>query len=430
MKIYNKTNLILAGIISLGLAFQLIILFWVLDPNDLFWPDPKLYYGIAKGLYAGGPYSTVGNDSNIVVAPGYPYILSFMMHIVGTSVVALKLCHVALFPLFLYSLYKLGEAWQGERTGLVFTFLGIFYPYYLYIPLTLYTESFSIYLFPFIAYLIFKLRNNYHWSHMLLLSVLIALSIMIRPTNVYWIVIGLFYMLYKKHYSISELIKRSLVMILIPIICVLAWLERNKNLYGDYIFTKTQTVILDTYNENRRIGSKEWAPLPEGIQKRLSGAKNFKEINHISQEEVKSFIFSRPFRALAIAFMNCVNYWNPIPKTFTKDGMASNKFKILAAIPYVVFLFLGTIGFIRKRRDLFAQTLLLLMLLNTLFNAPLMVSVRYRVIVDFSFILLASITVEVLLSRFLISLYRKKIESQHYMTFHTLLPSEDGNREM
>lgn len=410
----NKSNFFaIAAIIIVGVVFQLIILFSVVKSDALFWPDPKHYYSIASDLSDGKPYSTAKSDFNIYRSPGYPFILSLMMRIVGKNIINLYLFHIALFPAFLLMLYKIGTLWENYRVGLIFALLGVLYPFYIYIPLGLYPESVLIYITPGIAILMFYIRNKMNYLLLFLLSGLISLAVMLRPTSIYWIPVVLIYILWHNGYKVKNIIAISALVILMPTVFVGAWSVRNKIIHNNFTFATAGSMnFVTSYNENA-----DWrikiVVLPENIQKRVFSAKNSAEVYKIYVDEAKKFILSHPLKAAKIAFMQCLDLWNPIPRTLTTGGVAQLKYKIIVAIPYLFFLIIGVIGIIIKRKDFFVQSLLMAMILNTVINGVIMISVRYRVVTDFAFIMTAAYAIDTIMARYKLKrakLHRDKIK--------------------
>ena len=247
----NKKNnhYLITLIILLGIVLQLFTLFFVIDPDTLFWSDPHHYYSISKDLYEGKQYSTIENERNLYRSPGYPYILSIMMKIVGTKIINLRLFHILLFPLFLISLYKLGSLWKSKKVGLFAAFFGAIYPLYIYIPISLYPQSISIYITPAIAIIMYLLRKKFNYLLLLSLSIIISLIIMFRPTNIVFIPTVLIYILWRKKYTTKRIISVIIIIILIPFICVAGWSLRNKIVHGRYIFSTAGSInLFITYN--------------------------------------------------------------------------------------------------------------------------------------------------------------------------------------
>ena len=314
MKKPSQTAWWLGGIMLAGVLFQLVVLFFLMEPNKLFWYDPMDYYTIASNLAHGLPFSTEDTLQNLYRSPGYPFVLSAMIRIVGTKIISLRLFHIALFPVFLWTLYKLGAFWKGKQVGLVSAAFGIFYPLYIYQPLTLYPESFLLYLFPGIILLTFMLRENMRIGLLVFLSALVTLAILIRPTCIYFIPIILFAIFWQKKWQFKKLAITGSILALIPVLAVSSWMVRNKIVHHHLVFSVAGAEgLLMSYNENATWKHKkvEW---PDSVQKRVKNARDFFDKQDILTEEAMKFIKRNPVKSFGLAVFRCFDIWNPIPR--------------------------------------------------------------------------------------------------------------------
>ena len=394
-KLLSADYRILLGVIILtGMILQLITMFVLMDPNTLTWPDPISFHEIARDLANNKLYSTFGDSSNLLKPPGYPFFLSLIIRLFGDSIFVIRIIHILLFPVFILSVFQNGKMLKDSSLGLIFSLLCIIYPYYIYIPVTLYSESLTIYLFPLFIFLTFKLRASMKLHHAIFLALVCGFLIMCRPTNVYLIIISVIYVLWHKKHVIKRLALTGITVI-ISVILVLSWMIRNHKMYGEYKFsTGGSLVLIQSYNENVVPGKKEWPVIPEKVLNDPGINDGPFGLQKTYEKHAKQFIRENSKKAFQIASLLVLNYWNPIPLTYGEEGARMEKYKIIPAFFYTVFLVLGIIGYILNRNRLLANLLLVLLILNTAFNAPLMVSVRYRVVVDFAFILFAAFVIQ------------------------------------
>ena len=383
--------IILILIMLAGVLLQLALLFIAMEPDEVKWFDPQDYVRIGREIAQSEPFSTIENERNLYFSPGYPYLLAGMIKIVGPRVISIRIFHILLFPVFIYFLYRIGKDWKNEQTGLILAALALIYPFYIYVPLTLYPEAILLYMLPLISWLMLKNGKKPRWYSLLISGAIIALAVMIRPTAIFTIPVFVFYVAIKSGWKFQKFLLIGVLICIIPVLSVFGWMFRNNAVHGKPVFSSAGGYnLLMSYNANATIGVKLDYPLPLEVQKRLDTAKNKEEVQIIAQEEALKFIKGNPGKALKLAFFKQLDLWNPFPRTTTKSGFARPQFKLISAIPYILFLILGIIGFIKNRKDGFIIALLCLTLLNCLLNGLIAVSVRYRLITDFAFILLAS----------------------------------------
>ncbi len=382
---------ILILIMLAGMILQLAVLFIAMEPDEVEWFDPQDYIRIGRELAQWQPFSTIENERNLYFSPGYPYILAAMIKVVGPRVISIRLFHILLFPFFLYFLYRLGKDWKNELTGLILAAIALVYPFYIYVPLSLYPEAVLLYLLPFIAWLMLRNGRVPRWLSLLLSGAVIALAVMIRPTAIFIIPVFVFYVVFKSGWKFKKFLITGFLICIIPVLAVSGWMLRNNSVHGKFIFSSAGGYnLLMSYNQNASIRVKLDYPLPERIQQRIDNAATKEEVQVIAREETLDFIKNNPTKALKLAFFKQLDLWNPFPRTTTTSGFARSQFKIIAAVPYILFLILGIFGLIRYRKDSFIIALVCLTLLNCLLNGIIAVSVRYRLITDFVFLLLAA----------------------------------------
>jgi 4-amino-4-deoxy-L-arabinose transferase-like glycosyltransferase len=398
----NKRIIILFIIILLGPVLQLLVMFFALgDPNKLFWLDPNHYYSIAESLYRGEPYSISGDERNIYRSPGYPFLMSLMMRITGTSILRIRLFHVVLFPFFLLALFYLGESLINTRTGMITMLLASSYPLYVYTPLTLYPESILIYLFGIIALLLFHTRQRHDLLTLLVLSTTISFAIMVRPTAIVWVPTSVLYLFWREKLTKQYIFTVLLGVMLLPVIPVGLWMLRNQHVHGCAVFSTAGSInLLRSYNEQASWRTKETDAAFEDSQKALLEGRTLSEKEKIRFSQVRGFIKNNPGKTVTMAIMRCLDLWNPIPRTITKGGTAKTEFKIISAAIYLPLLALGVFGFVRYWNNPLVETLVILMILNTVVNGIMAVSVRYRAVTDFGFILMAAATIDSLITKY------------------------------
>jgi hypothetical protein len=383
---FKKPDLILVSIIILGIVLQIMALIYVNNPGKLWWADPKLYYKLGCDLANGLSYN------NPIVSPGYPYFLAGLIYVFGFNILILQLLHIALFPFFIYNIFKIVEIWKGKHYALFAAFLTIIYPYFLYIPTTLYTESLTILIFPFVLYQALVLRNKFNWYRFILLSAYTTLLIFIRPTNIYLELVVILIIFWKKELFFRNAIIYGSIFSILPVLTVNLWMYRNYKTYGYYSFAAISgSVLYNSYNNDVTPGVKKRVQSTDTVlNNQLRKANNVFEQSKLYNKAANKFIKENKIKSTKIIILNFLNYWNPYPQTNNTDGMASNIKKIVPAISYSFFLVFGFLGIFQLRQEFFTQSILVMLLLNTLLNAVFLVSVRYRVVIDFTLIIFSS----------------------------------------
>lgn len=397
----KKRNRVLLLIVLTGCLFQVLCLFIFMLPDTLAWPDPRHYLKIATALANGESYSS--DIYNLYRSPGYPFFLSFFIRIFGNDVLTLRFIHIALYSVFLLGVYKLGKLWNGHSFALLFTFLSSLYPFFLYIPLTLYPEALLIFLTPWIFFLFLKIEKDPKFTdNIFIAGILISLAVLTRPTYIIVPVTFIIYLAFtKKIFSRSVLnatsfsrknlnyiLKIGLIIGILPLVFTTLWGFRNLKVHSRFIISTSSSVnLFYSFNENTTINTKSDVPIPKDIAYKITHVKNDFQRDSIYKETAIEFIKENPRRSIILTLGRMYNLWNPIPFTITRITPLKT---IVAAIPYTLLLLLSVLGFYKLRHEKFIIMLIAILIINTVLNGFFGASVRYRVIFDIVLILMAT----------------------------------------
>lgn len=391
----NSTFFCLLSIICFGCCLQLLFLFIFMNPHVLEWPDPNNYYSIAKGLVRGDSYSI--DLENLYRSPGYPYFLSFIISVVGSNILFIRLVHIGFYAIFLIGVYYLGKEWKGFKFGLLLTFICSLYPYFIYLPLTLYPEALLIFISSWIIYLLLRIVNSFSYYDLFIACFFISVGILTRPTYIIIAFTFFFYLIVTKTLLLNKL-KVLIFLIVIPIFILSSWGYRNLKMHDHFIIsTAANKNLYLSFNENATIYTKSDCPIPEKTQKKLALAKNIFEQDSIYKASAIEFIKQNKLHSFYLASVRVIDLWNPIPHTSTNYSLLK---KILSSIPYSVILLFSFFGFYSLRKESFSYLLIAIFVLNTIVNGIFAASVRYRLIFDIVLIMFATYYVYSLVLRY------------------------------
>ncbi len=381
----NNTLFWLLSIICFGCCLQLLFLFVFMNPHVLEWFDPNDYYSIAKSLAGGNSY---GIDlENLYRSPGYPYFLSFIISVVGSNILFIRLVHIGFYAIFLIGVYYLGKEWKGVKFGLLLTFICSLYPYFIYLPLTLYPEALLIFISSWIIYFLLRIVNSFSYYNLFIACFFISVGVLTRPTYIIIAFTFLLYLIVTKALFLNKL-KVLVFLIIIPVSILSSWGYRNLKMHDHFIIsTAGNKNLYLSFNENATIYTKSDCPIPEKTQKKLALAKNIFEQDSIYKASAIEFIKQNKLHSFYLASIRVIDLWNPIPHTSTNYSLLK---KILSSIPYSMVLLFSFLGFYSLRKESFSYLLIAIFVLNTIANGIFAASVRYRLIFDIILIMFAT----------------------------------------
>ncbi len=383
----NKNNTLfwLLSIIFFGCCLQLLFLFVFMNPHVLEWFDPNDYYSIAKSLAGGNSYSI--DINNLYRSPGYPYFLSFIISAVGSNILFIRLVHIGFYAIFLIGVYYLGKEWKGVKFGLLLTFICSLYPYFIYLPLTLYPEALLIFISSWIIYFLLRIVNSFSYYNLFIACFFISVGVLTRPTYIIIAFTFLLYLIVTKALFLNKL-KVLVFLIIIPVSILSSWGYRNLKMHDHFIIsTAGNKNLYLSFNENATIYTKSDCPIPEKTQKKLALAKNIFEQDSIYKASAIEFIKQNKLHSFYLASIRVIDLWNPIPHTSTNYSLLK---KILSSIPYSMVLLFSFLGFYSLRKESFSYLLIAIFVLNTIANGIFAASVRYRLIFDIILIMFAT----------------------------------------
>ncbi len=367
----------LSTILFIGICLQVSFMFFLMNPRTLEWSDAAHYLSIANSLANGHSYGSEPHD--LFRSPGYPYFLYFITSIFGNGLILIRIIHIGIHTLFLLGVYKLGQEWKDSKFGLLLTFICSLYPYYIYIPLSIYPESLLIFLSSWIIYLLLKIEKSYKYSDLILACCLISAGALTKPTFLLISFAYFVFVLLSKTFIRNKL-NVGVFILIVPTLILSSWGFYNQSIHGRFILSTAASYNLFIgFNENTTIDTKIDCPIPEEIQYHTLLAENELERDSIFKKSALEYIWNNPGRCVYLASFRMIDLWNPIPHTTTKYSISK---KVLAGIPYAIILLFSFGGIYRIRKEPITYLFLFILFLNTFINGIFAVSVRYRVVFD------------------------------------------------
>lgn len=314
------------------------------------------------------------------VGPGYEFFLAGVYKTFGHHIWLIWIIQ-ALFRVFsVFLIYKISTnlfKFHGEKIGLVAGVLFGLSPDLILIQGLLLTETLVIFLFLSVVYVFLKNLEKCNLKVTALLSLLLTLAFMTRPTFllVFITVFALF--AWKKRY------KEALLLLLFPILLVTPWAVRNYQIYDHFIPTSA-TGGYDLWVGNNP-EAKGGFDKTEEIQE-IRNKTHIVELDKIGFKKYFSFIKEQPLKFTELQFMKTAAYFSGIRPTgfwpFLNKKPIQQKLTLGASGLWTGFLLLfgiaGGLLMFDKRKDLKAKIILFFAVLQPLAVIPVIVESRYR----------------------------------------------------
>jgi 4-amino-4-deoxy-L-arabinose transferase-like glycosyltransferase len=228
-------------ILALGLIVRLLIVFLIpnYQESDGFSYKVIAIKTVIKGAYFNGRYRAY-------TAPGYPVFLSFFYLIGSASDITIKVVQVLFSTAAIFVLYKLVRIFFDEKTALWSAFfLAVYFNQAAYCSM-FFTEVIFTFLLLLIGWLT---RLEKTKTILLVLTLSISWMVFIKPQSLVLAILMIIGSGLRK-----KEIQAYAIAFTVCIILVMAWMFRNQQLIGKFVFTSNQAVNLFIGNNDKATG--------------------------------------------------------------------------------------------------------------------------------------------------------------------------------
>lgn len=366
--------LITAFVLTIGYAF-----YFNIKPSV----DAKAYDSIAMNLVSGNGYvenaaiPAVSDSAIGRVGPGYQFFLFIIYWLFGHSIqlvwILQAMLHIGSAILIFFIAKKLfGE--QGEIIGCIASTLFVLFIDLIEMTAMIMTETLTVFLIILSMYLFIRYFDQPTNKNVLFLGITIALSILTRPTALFFFLVVLIFALLKKYYVQALIITACAFFIVGP------WTARNYITYGRFIPT-TAAGGYDLWVGNNPAANGELNATPE-ITNYLAD-NGIVKTDEKGIKEVKYFIFHNPIQFVKLLLVKTSIYFSfgrPLAFWFYLSGLPKILTIIFSSLFAFIFFSFGLSGawMLFKERKPLIRWLLLLMLAAPLSVVPIIVETRYR----------------------------------------------------
>lgn len=374
----------------IAFAFAIRFLFLLVKP-DIMSADHQTYFKAGQSLFETGLISSpkvMPLFPIVSYALGGGFILKFFNVLCGTAIV---------FMAYFLTLNIL----HSRRMGLLAALLTAIYPFYIFQSATGLSEPlYSLLIYTSLALLY---QRNY------LLSFTVAgLSILVRPffELIFPIILFSFVFLIDKQ-SLKFTFKKIGQYLLIYTIVMIPWWAHNYQKYdqfvrlnlGDGISFYVGNVIEDNFKYGVNFGPRgEVYDVPKELEAEF-GNDTIKR-NQILKREVKNFILNHPDKFIERALIKLVRLYRPIPDS---SNFGKKKVYLLASVlSYIPVILLALASFFFLNKELFIRfmPIWLLTSFTTAVHCVTIANIRYRLPIDFFFIILASYSMILIIKKY------------------------------
>ena len=294
-------------LVAMGFLIRLAHLLY--QGVDVVFPDERRFLQEAQSLLAS--FQFMGNGKVAHDMPLTAITIAIMMKLFGGSLYAPKLFFVIVSSLNIYLIALLAyELSKSERTALLAALISCFYPFFIFYSTLFLSETLFLFFITLIFYLVVKERNQ----NTVIISVVVGITHLVRPTFLYFYPILLLVLGYFRKMSIKFIVLNSLVFLLI----VSPWVIRNYQKLDVFLLTTTSSgqVLWEANNPWNTTGG-----VSLSYDKSLSYLKeipefdNEYETDNYKKQKAIEFISNNPKQFVKNSWKKFKRFWNLRPNS-------------------------------------------------------------------------------------------------------------------
>ncbi len=366
--------------------------------NKLWWVDEVDYLALGTSIASGDGFATANGEPTAFRPPGYPLLLAGLEHIGCNTVAEIRLAQVFISTLTLFFLFLLSLKIAGPVAALVSTAVAAGYPYFIFGAGTLY--PLTCFSFALVASIYFMLSQKK--MHVALAGLLMGAAILMRTSAVvlaFSVIVWLFFMMrrsIKKYFSTAIIYGLALTIVVAP------WLIRNYTVFGKPMLSSNggRNLWLGNNPKSTANTGSDIAMPPE-LEARIAAATEV-EADAIYAAEAKEFIKANPWHAFKLSAQKGVAFWRLDPSPTTEGyPRYKNIYSMLSIVSVAPVFLLAILGiFLADREHKKIMLLWILFALSfTALHAVYISKVRFRLPLDYFFIIMTGSAVATLCQR-------------------------------
>lgn len=341
---------------------------------------------------------------SVYVMPGYPLWIAGFYAVFGVGHYALWMVRTSQMFMMIGSavlVYHMAKRYFGVLIGVLAFEACLFLPDFVLTPLFLYTEALFFLLSTATFYAAILLYEHPIKKHMAIFSILLGMSLLVRPTIAIFPTVFLFWMVLSHRISWRILLTYASMGILICSLMLMPWWIRNATIYHTFIpFTASSgnPLLYGTFP----IGYSTKFPAKEPTFIVMTARER-----HLFQKKMPS-LYERDHADRQIAFQNLRYEWHKNPlrviASYTIGKFINfytamdwfGSFPRITSIQRILihwtFIFLAVIGLIKYRKTAYVHVLLLYAISTQVVYQIYLSMARYSLPVEFLLTPLAVLT--------------------------------------
>lgn len=286
------------SITILGLFLSIV---WIMAVNTQPYSDFQYYNELAKKIASGGAWG------DTYTSVGYSIVLGFIYKIFGTSLITAKVFNIFLTAFnYLMVYWILNKINISERKRKIIYGIFVLFPNNIFYNSITGTEILFVTVF-LIMTLVYLGNSKYKY---IILGVLTAAAAMIKPFFIlFFFAIFIIELLLKNKFL--DVLKHSILILAISMLCLSPWIYRNSKLMGQFTFISNNNGIVLYINNNSQNHTGLWMDA-KSIENSIVTKKSYIKVNETEKNRMlsaaaKKWIVSHPGQFIILGFKRLFN---------------------------------------------------------------------------------------------------------------------------
>lgn len=383
------------AILLLALSLRLGYVFYA--SPEIHWEDEYDYLTLSQKFASGDGYVNEHGKPTAFRPVGYPLLLAGC-HLLGLgSVPAIRMIQVVLSIVCVWLTFLIAEHFVNRKTALWAAFFAAIYPYFIFLPATLMSETwFSLLL---LAGTFFYLKGEFqtHYLNTVLAGILMGLAVLTRPSALVLVFAVLLWTGLRHGSNLNSILTRTALFALTVAMIIVPWMIRNQVQMGAFQLSSNAGRNLWLGNNSQStINTGSNIDMSEDFHELVESLPEF-EADKIYKQRALTFMRSNPQHVLWLSLQKGLSFWRFGPSPTTEGYVDQNSWhRWISFLSYGPIFLLAIAGFLTASKK--AQSIMLLWIFYALaftaVHAVFISKVRFRLPLDYFLMMMAAVALQ------------------------------------
>lgn len=383
------------AILLLALFLRLGYVFYA--SPEIHWEDEYDYLALSQNIASGAGFVDKYGAPTAFRPVGYPLLLAGF-HLLGLgSVPVIRLIQVFLSVVTVWLTFLLAAHFINRKIALWAAFFAAIYPYFIFLPTTLMSETWFSLLLLAGSYFYLKSEFHRHRVYAGVSGVLMGLAVLTRPSALVLIFAILLWTGLRHHFNLRSILPGTALFAGMVAIIIVPWMMRNQVHVGAFQLSSNAGRNLWLGNNPKStINTGSNIEMSENFHELIESRPEF-EADKIYKERALAFMKNNPQHVLWLSVKKGLSLWRFGPSPTTEGYVDQNSWHWwISFLSYGPIFLLAIAGFLTASNKV--QSIMLLWIFYALaftaVHAVFISKVRFRLPLDYFLMIMAALALQ------------------------------------